>query len=290
MAVEPQTISRMHKGVRSVTLAAFIVAVAGHSLAYAAGGAPEVANFVDILIKVFGDSPMGLFLSTWENIIFCALVIAFLSLVAWKFGRNPKLVPTPGQNVLEVFVEFLDELVKGVVGGSRWRKHTPIVGTMFLYIWFMNLSALVPGLKSPTAYIDTTLGLALVVFLYVQYIAISEQGVLHYLHHLAGEPRDLVGWILAIIMFPLHLLGEIIKPASLCLRLCFNIFAEDVLLAVILGLGILLAGAMSLPWFLPIPIQFFIVPLILIFSTVQALVFSLLTAVYISLASASEHH
>lgn len=289
MAVDPNLFRMMHKGVRGLlqAAAAFFALMIP---AYAAGDHPVIPNFIDLIIKALGDTPLSKFLYQWENIIFSALVISFLALVGWKFGRNPKLIPGQGQNIVEVFVQFLDDLVKGVVGGSHWRKHTPIVGTMFLYIWFMNLSILVPGLKSPTAYIDTTLGLALVVFLYVQYIAISEQGVVHYLDHLAGEPRDLVGWIMVIIMLPLHLLGEIIKPISLSLRLCFNIFAEDVLLAVILGLGILLAGVMHMPWFLPMPIQVLIVPLIIIFSTVQALVFSLLTAVYISLASAAEHH
>ena len=74
------------------------------------------------------------------------------------------------------------------------------------------------------------------------------------------------------------------------MRLCFNVFAEDVLLAVMVGLGITLAMAVHLPAWSPLPLQLFVLPLVLIFSTVQALVFSLLTAVYIALMLPHGHH
>ena len=85
-------------------------------------------------------------------------------------------------------------------------------------------------------------------------------------------------------------MGELIKPASLSLRLGFNVFAEDVLLAVLVGLGLTAGAALHLS--IGLPIQFFVVPLVLIFGTVQALVFSLLSTVYIALMSphGAEHH
>ena len=91
------------------------------------------------------------------------------------------------------------------------------------------------------------------------------------------------------LLLPIHVLGELIKPLSLNLRLGFNVFAEDVLLAVLVGLGVGAGLLLHLP--IGIPIQLFVVPLVLIFSTVQALVFSLLSAVYIALMSPhGEHH
>jgi F-type H+-transporting ATPase subunit a len=92
-------------------------------------------------------------------------------------------------------------------------------------------------------------------------------------------------------MLPLHVMGEIIRPVSLSLRLGLNVFAEDVLLGQLVLLGLGAGVALHLP--IGVPIQLFAIPLILIFSTVQALVFSLLTAVYISLMSphdTAEHH
>ena len=89
-----------------------------------------------------------------------------------------------------------------------------------------------------------------------------------------------------VVLFILELVGEFVKPISLSLRLGFNVFAEDVLLAVLVGLGIGAGAALHFP----IPVQLFVVPLVLIFSTVQALVFSLLTSVYIALMLPHEAH
>ena len=170
--------------------------------------------------------------------------------------------------------------------GPDGRRHTPFIGTLFLYIWLMNLSVLIPGLKSSTSSLNTTVGLALVVFGYVQWTGLRANGLIKYLDHLAGSPRDVVGWLLVPLMLPIHVLGELIKPLSLSLRLGFNVFAEDVLLAVLVGLGISAGVALHLP--IGLPLQALVVPLVLIFSTVQALVFSLLSTVYIALMS--PHH
>jgi F-type H+-transporting ATPase subunit a len=215
------------------------------------------------------------------------LTACFVFLVIWRLSKARALVPSRGQGLVELLVEAIDGLAHSVIGHG-WRAHTPLILTLFFYIWIMNLSVLVPGMKSATANINITVGLAVVVFLYVQITAIRVQGIGHYLYHLAGEPKDAFGWVLSLLMFPLHVIGEFIKPMSLSLRLCFNIFAEDVLLAVIVGLGIGLAFMIHLP--VGIPFQILIIPLLLIFSTVQALVFSLLAAVYISLVNVSEEH
>jgi F-type H+-transporting ATPase subunit a len=203
-----------------------------------------------------------------------------LSVIAWRYGRRPSLLPRGGQNVLELLVEGIDQFVQGVIGPAG-RAHTPFIGTLFLYIWLMNLSSLLPGFKPATSTLNTTVGLALVVFGYVQWVGLRMNGPLKYVDHLAGSPRDLVGWLLVPLMLPIHVLGELIKPLSLSLRLGFNVFAEDVLLAVLVGLGLTAGMALHLP--IGLPLQAFVVPLVLIFSTVQALVFSLLTTVYIAL-------
>jgi F-type H+-transporting ATPase subunit a len=132
------------------------------------------------------------------------------------------------------------------------------------------------------------MGLASAVFLYVLFTGIRMNGPAKYFDHLAGSPRDVVGWLMVPLMLPIHTLGEFIKPLSLSLRLAFNVFAEDVLLAVLVALGISAGVALHSP--VGIPFQFLVLPLILIFSTVQALVFSLLTTVYISLMMPHEAH
>ena len=130
-------------------------------------------------------------------------------------------------------------------------------------------------------------------FLYVQGIAIKENGIGGYLMHLAGDPKTPMDWGFSILLFPLHVLGELIKPLSLGLRLFGNIFGEETLVAtmVILGYllmkaigGIVLAGDAAVWGFLPgIPLQLPFYFLGLLSSTIQALVFTLLSTVYIAL-------
>jgi len=262
-------------------------AAVAHGAAGAHGGIPEIPNAITLLSERWHDVPLIAVLHHWENLVFAALVGLVLSLVAWRYARRPATVPRGGQNLLELLVTGIDQLVCSVIG-PQGRRFTPFIGTLFLYIWLMNLSVLIPFLKSSTASLNTTAGLAIVVFCYVQWIGMRANGAWKYLDHLAGSPRDLVGWLLVPLMLPIHVLGEFIKPLSLSLRLAFNVFAEDVLLAVLLGLGVTAGLALHLP--IGLPLQFFVVPLVLIFSTVQALVFSLLTTVYIALMLPHEAH
>ncbi len=253
------------------------------------GGIPELPNLITLLSQRVQDVPFVTWLHHWENLCFSLLVALVLCAVTWRYSRKPSLLPRGVQNLLELLVESIDAFVQSIIGRAG-RQHTPFIGTLFLYIWLMNLSVLVPGLKSSTSSLNTTVGLALVVFGYVQWFGIRANGPLKYVDHLAGSPRDLVGWLLVPLMLPIHVLGELIKPVSLSLRLGFNVFAEDVLLAVLVGLGLTAGLALHLP--IGLPLQAFVLPLILIFSTVQALVFSLLTSVYIALMVPhhGEHH
>lgn len=251
------------------------------------GGIPELPNIITVLSQRYHDYPLISWLHHWENLVFAAIVGFVLCVIAWRYGRRPATIPSGGQNMLELLVEGIDQFVHSVIGhGSR--RHVPFIGTLFLYIWFMNLSVLIPGMKSSTSSLNTTVGLAIVVFCYVQWVGLRANGPVKYFDHLAGSPRDVVGWALVPLMLPIHVLGEFIKPLSLSLRLGFNVFAEDVLLAVLVGLGLTAGLALHLP--VGLPLQLFVVPLVLIFSTVQALVFSLLASVYIALMSPREEH
>lgn len=260
---------------------------------HAGSAIPELPNLVTLLKAYWHDAPATVWLHHWENLLFSLIVALGLSSMAWRYARRPSTIPSGWQNLMELLVEGIDEFVRRVIGPAG-RRHTPFIGTLFLYIWLMNLSVLIPGMKSSTSSLNTTVGLALMVFGYVQWIGITAQGPLKYVDHLAGSPRDFIGWLMVPLMLPIHVLGEFVKPLSLSLRLGFNIFAEDVLLAVLVGLGIAAGVVLHLPsgpFTVGIPLQAFVVPLVVIFSTVQALVFSLLTSVYIALMSPSgEHH
>ncbi len=184
-------------------------------------------------------------------------------------------------------MEWLDGFCHGVLG-SESRRYLPFLGSLFLYILAMNFAGLVPGLKSPTSSIVTTGSLAFCVFVFVQYTGFRRLGLRGFLDHLAGEPRDPAGWVLAPLMVLLHVVGEIVKPVSLALRLFGNITGEDILLGVFLMLGALVVSVIHLPVGIPFHLPFML--LSVIFSVVQALVFTLLSTIYIFMMLPHESH
>lgn len=243
----------------------------------------HLPNLVNILNHYLPDQPIVRFLHDWENILFSLGVAFFIALVFSLAARRGAMIPKGIQNVCEMTAEALDHFVTGILG-ERWRKFTPFIGTLFLYIFLMNLAGVIPFLKSPTSSFGITFPLGLSVFLYVQAAGIRELGLLKYLDHLAGEPRSAVGFFLIPLMLFLHVVGEFVKPLSLSLRLFGNIWGEDVLIAVFVGLGSKIG--------IPIPLHFPFLFLAVLTSFVQAIVFCLLTTIYIALMlphEAGEH-
>lgn len=256
--------------------------------AEAGGGAAslEPPNIILLLHHYFPHSPIVEFLHHFENPFFSAIVIFILVFVARQATRKTQLIPGKLQNLVETAVESLDDFVTGVMGPAG-RRFTPFIGTLFLYILVQNLIGIVPGMKAPTSSINTTVALALTVFFYVQYTAIRMNGILGYLDHLAGSPRPhgVIGFLIALVSVPfnfvLHTLGELTKPLSLSLRLFGNIFGEDVLIGQMLVLGVAALAFMHSPVGLPLQFPFYL--LAILTSTIQALVFSLLSTIYIFL-------
>lgn len=247
----------------------------------------ELANVISILSERLHGSPLGLFLHRWENVIFSWAVAFFLIGIAYLGTRKIRLVPSNFQNILEWIVESFSNLILDVLG-SRGRTYLPFLGTLFLYIWCQNMLGLFPGMKSPTSSLNTTASLAITVFVYVQWVGIKENGFLGYIDHLMGNPRDVTGWLLVPLNFPLHILQELIKPVSLSLRLFGNILGEDSLIAAFITLSLALSSLIHIPAGLPIQVPFMM--LAILTGTIQAFVFMLLTTIYISLMLPHHDH
>jgi len=262
---------------------------ATHEVAHGASqeGLKELANWVTLLNERWHDVPFIHFLHKWENVVFSLTAGLFLIIISFFATRKKTLIPGPLQNALEYAVESLENLVTGMIG-PRGRAYVPFIGTLFLYILTQNYMGLVPGMKAPTSSLNTTVALAVCVFFYVQGIGIKENGILGYFDHLMGSPRDVVGWIMVPLNLPLHILQEFIKPMSLSLRLFGNILGEDSLIATFAGLGILSLSFIHSPIGLPLQFPFFLLSILL--GTIQALVFSLLSTIYISLVLPSSTH
>lgn len=247
---------------------------------------PELPNLVHLLYKGLGGEALDAqaapgwvrLLYHFQDVVYALLVAGVIILIVRLGTRRMTEVPGPAQNLVELFIGGFRDFVLGILGPAG-ERYVPFLGTLFLYIWFMNLFGLVPLMKSPTSVLSTTAALAICVFLYVQAVGLRRQGPLRYLKHLAGDPQDAVGWCMVPLMLPLHVIGELAKPVSLSLRLFGNILGEDVLIGVFAGLGVALVAFLRLPIGIPLHLPFILLALLM--STVQALVFTLLSTIYI---------
>lgn len=279
------------RGARAIRLAA---APAAHE-APAAGaetsenkGPEGFPNVIGVLAKANPRAGWAHWLEHYEVLIYSLFVALLLCWAAHAASRNPQMIPTPFQNAVEAMVEALSNFIVGILGPKHGPRYVPFLGSLFVYILAMNLFGLIPFMHSPTSSLNVTVALALTVFVYVQYTGFRELGVVGYFDHLLGSPRDVTGWLLAPLMLPIHVLGELAKPISLSCRLFGNVFGEDMLLVAFASLGVTVMSFTHLPIGLPLQLPFLF--LALLSSTLQALVFTVLSTIYFLLMLPHDDH
>ena len=205
-------------------------------------------------------------------LLLITLVLTIFSLIV----RSRLSVENPGrlQIVLEDFVNGFHSLLDDFVG-PKGRRYLPLIGSMFLLIWLSNLAGLVPGLMAPTSNLNVTLGCALTVWVFYHVQGVKEQGLVAYLKHFAVPPGSPVA--MAPLMLIIELISHVARVMSLTLRLFGNIFGEELVIIILASL---------VPFVVPLPMMF----LGLLTGTLQALIFVILTMVYLGAAVTVEHH
>lgn len=272
--------------------AADSLAHAADTLAHAAGahggghegGSHELPNIVMLLYKAFGEPFTAL--HHWENIFFAFLALGFLCVMAMIIYRKRQLIPGKLQNFAELIVEGLYNFFHSMLG-EHARKYTPFLGTLFVYILTMNWMGMIPFFKAASSSATITVSLAIIVFFYSQSVGLKHLGVGGWIFHLLGSPKSIIEWCLSPLFFAIHLIGEVAKPLSLSLRLFGNITGEDILIAAFTGIGIMALSFIDSPVGLPFQFPFYFLGLLL--STIQALVFTSLSAIYIFLMLPHQH-
>ena len=202
-----------------------------------------------------------------EHIFSAWIVMAVLVIVSILATRNMQLVPRGLQNFMEVIVELLMNLIVQTAG-PRGKAFAPVVMTAFLFILLSNWLGTLPlygninGFESANSNLNVTASMAIIVFVLSQFFAIKTNGLLGYLKEFA-------------IPNPLHILTELSRPLSLSLRLFGNIYAGGVLVHTMLGIA---------PF-----ITFVVLGLELFVGAVQALIFTMLSLVFLSIAVTPHH-
>jgi len=238
-------------------------------------GGPESPNFITLIYRAFAGAHWAETLHYWENVIFSIIIAILISSFFYLGASKNQLIPSGLQNFLEWIVESFHNLIVGILG-PKGSEFVPFIGTLFIYILCMNLFGLIPLMHSPSSSLNITVGLAICVFFRVQYLNVKNMGLGGFIYHMAGSPKDAVGWLMVPIMFPIELLTQFTRPITLALRLFGNILGEKILISFFAIIGV------TLLYFFPIQTPFMFLGLLT--SLMQAMVFTLLTTIYILLS------
>ena len=206
------------------------------------------------------------------NYIAMELLVIGLILVGALLLRRQLSVETPGkfQLVMEAVVVFIRDLAEETIGHGASR-YLALLGTLGIFIVLCNVFGLIPTFDTPTGHIEVTLGCAVSAFVYYNYQGLRHHGALGYLKTFWGPI-----WWLGFLLFPVELISNVFRLLSLSVRLYANMFAGKLLEE---------AFGSMVPVILPATMM----GLHVFVSFVQAYIFMLLPAVYISLAVAEEH-
>jgi F-type H+-transporting ATPase subunit a len=204
---------------------------------------------------------------------FAMELLAFLALALYFVAVRVSLsVEKPGavQHLAEMTHEFVSEQGEQIIGHG-YERFTGYLTVLGLFILLANLMGLLsPWLESPTANVAVPLGLALVTFVYYHYHGLRVNGF--------GYIKQFLGpvWWLYWLLFPIEIISHLARILSLTVRLYANMFAGDLLTLAFFSL-------------IPIGIPLLFLGLHLGVAVVQAYVFMLLAAIYLSLAVSHEH-
>lgn len=237
---------------------------------------------------VHGNHDLDAVVGAW--VVF--LLITILSVVArgqlqaaTARGGIEQYVPDDRLTVRNFF-ELVAELVLGFtrnIMGHGANKWFVLISSIFIYIITCNLMGLLPGFLPPTENINTNLAVSIPVFLIYNVAGVRAQGAGSYFKHFLGPVMAM-----APLMLIVEIISHVVRPLSLAIRLFGNINGDHIVLSIFTSI---LPGAQGFDFplmALGIPLPFLALGVFVSF--MQAFVFSLLTTVYISMATAHEDH
>jgi len=233
-----------------------------------------------------------------QHVIMGVLVLILVTILALLL-KSRVSVDKPGamQQVAEVLItnpmrlgirDILDDSA-----GHHARSYIYVVGTVSIFILFSNLLSLFPWFSAPTGNVTVPLACATVTFLYFNWQGIRHHGALNYAKHFAAGTK----WWIAWLILPVEVISTLARLLSLTVRLYANIFASDMIYILFLGL---LSQATTMVWgwspvagiavgIFPALIPLAFIALHILVAFVQTVLFTVLPASYLGMATAEEH-
>jgi F-type H+-transporting ATPase subunit a len=222
------------------------------------------------LVQLFELIGLGDFAHHYPHVIYTWFVMLILIVFGLLATRGISMVPTKGQNFFEIIIDGMEQFTIDITGEDG-RPYFPILATVFIYIFTCNIIGLMPGLFPPTASLNTTLSIAIPIFIMTHVIGVKTHGA-SYIKQFTGPI-----WWLAPLMLVLEIIGHLARIMSLSIRLFGNMMGKELVLSILF----MLAGA----FFAPLPM----LALGVLVSLIQAFVFYLLSTMYFTLALEEAH-
>lgn len=238
----------------------------------------------------------GVDVSPTKHVVFMVLAAFLVFITLWYGGRQVAKRHREGKapHGLGAAVEALVLFVRNDVAvaniGHGGEKFAPYIMTLFFFILYCNILGLLPWGAAATGNLAVTAGLALTAFLTIEVSGFVTLGPKGYLKTIVMVPPGMTGIgaiIMAMIMTPVELVGKIVKPFALTLRLFANMTAGHFVILVLLGLIFVFGTAPPVIRYSvaigAVALTLFMMMLELLVAFLQAYIFALLTSVFIGL-------
>lgn len=241
------------------------------------GGGATFISYYGMILQAFGvhDHHAMEDLKPLIGAVVTLLITLFLGLRYRSQTLNAKDAAPVGKfslrGMVDMIAEFVHDIGSNALGEEKARPYLQVLFGVFAFILVSNLTGLVPGLTPATDSINTNLVLGLFIFLVFNIAGIKEHGLFGYLKTYAGP----VWWMMPVL-FVIEIIGMMARPISLSLRLYGNIFGDHLVLSVFTGLTKLVFPS-------------FLLFFGLLVACLQSFVFTLLSSIYISLATSHDH-
>ena len=176
--------------------------------AHAAGGFLWLGELSQALGASYVDH---IFTKSFVAILILLIALAYRLRVS-KMTLDETVVPDKGitlRNLVEMYGSFIYTQCRAVLGEEDAPKYFKFIAFLFITIFLANVIGLIPGFLPPTEYINTTLALGVLSFVYYNIKGCKELGTMNYLAHFAGPL-----WYMAILIFPIEILSNFIRPFS----------------------------------------------------------------------------
>ncbi len=222
---------------------------------------------------------------TLTHAAFGTLVVVLIILAALvarsKYAKRETALVPEGKfsirNLFEVIFEGIYGMMASMMTEKQAKRHFPIVASLGIFILACNMIGMIPGFASPTGNLNTNVGPAIIVFIVYNVSGLIENKW-DYVKHFFGPVI-----FIAPLIFVIEVIGAIVRPITLSLRLTGNIAGDHMVLGIFADLA---EKVFTAPVLFPVPFYF----LGLLVGVVQTVVFCILSSVYISLAVAHEEH